>query len=235
MRFDFSAFATGVLGAFSMFVAIAVASDYHGIGSAEWCAPDESILVCIRQWSQVIAVAAAFVTVLVISNQVRVSERHHRQAADIQTFPLRARFARLLTERVGPLENKAEVIGLLAELCRNQPPPIYDMYRAIEDAEGMIADVAKAAHEYDDGTIFVGKKRALGQLKLAFSHVKGLPALTTEDAAEIDKVVGECGDAARAIRDFCELVRSRFPKSEVIPTVAQEGRHSSDLFRQFDS
>lgn len=118
MRFDFAAFAMGTLSGIFAAIVMALAIDFQ-FARSNICLPDETFVTCFRNWFDVVAVIAGSAAAFFIVVQIKSSDRHHKEAMDLQTLELRALLSRTMKLIVEPMEAHARQLED-AELLWNE-------------------------------------------------------------------------------------------------------------------
>lgn len=219
MRIDAYSFAVGVLIAFSGFVYIAVLSDYRGIGHADFCTTDEAFLSCAREWFDAIAILAGFLTVLFILLQLRSTDRHHREGMTLQTFEMRAKFARSIYRFIEPIEANADElakVGRMDAAGRRSEVAVASVYKAVDRLSQLLKVSLEEVATYDDGTLAEMRDTALRELAAAWAcwhrHVDNFgdailaAQFDDDDIIFADVAALSCGQFTQAFRDVHSLV-----------------------------
>ncbi|TIN36830.1 MAG: hypothetical protein E5Y10_22135 [Mesorhizobium sp.] len=211
--FDYFSFAIGVLVGLAGFSLIAIESDYRGISAAQFCATGETLLVCTRQWSEVVAIVAGFATVLFILVQMRASESQHRESISLQTFEMRALFARTVYLAIEPIEQSAEELLKAGRLwSANEADKINSktVYQALEQLHKIVSGSLLNVEQYDDGTLLERRSDTMRDLEIAKSAwqmTNGYNEQVPTETVNEDGIIAAEAAAETAL-DYAEAFRT---------------------------
>lgn len=169
MNFDRTGFAIGVLTSFALFVTIAIASDWHGLGHAELCLHSEPALACAREWANFGAIVAGAATVVFILFQMRATDRHHRENMMLQTLEMRANIGSAIHQHVEPIERI--LFGMARVMVKFQSGQtqgfrIDYILKTSDDVRRHIAQATDQLKRVDDGRIAEARENAEVMLRL---------------------------------------------------------------------
>ncbi|MES0168225.1 hypothetical protein NKJ87_19920 [Mesorhizobium sp. M0027] len=229
--FDYFSFAIGVLVGLAGFSIIAIMSDYRGIGSAQFCATGETLLVCTRQWSEVVAIVAGFATVFFILVQMRASESQHRESISLQTFEMRALFARTVYLAIEPIEQGAEELLKAGRMwSANEAAKINPktVHKALNGLYETVSGSFGGIERYDDGTLLERRAAALRDTSMALDAWQvsdGHGNQVASDTVSEDALIA-AEAAAETSLDFTEAFRTLHDTITMgeAPTVRQRVR-----------
>jgi len=215
MRIDYASFCIGLLAGFTGFVIIFYLADSYGIQSAELCLPGESLVTCVRDWADVLAIIGAAATVIFILLQMRGSDRQHQDNVALQTLPMRASIARFIVETIEPLERmlqpvlEAEMKYATGNWTKIRPASVHDALNEI--ARWTQPTSLTRIIVYDDGTLIElcdKAERAALATAMTWSRPDGygnsapISVVTKEACASLQPVISACyafTEAARAL------------------------------------
>lgn len=210
MRFDYAAFAMGLLSGVCIAVVMAVSIDFQAVRT-NFCLPSENFATCTREWFDVFAIIAGSAAALFVIGQIRLSVQHHRELMNLNTLAMRARFSRTLRQRIEPVEDAAvKAISFTQTQAEDFQFTVRQLFEPFIGVREHVREATEALSDYDDGRLEHARRQsiqALDALDSAFRFADGKRTETGDRLASVE-LLKTVGDAGSRLLDFSEAYRT---------------------------